>query len=70
MKKRSQYRITSIVKELCKIISFAQEKASLITKQGVVKKEMRICFNIRATQTKWIRNILKTIFEFMLTQMT
>ena len=50
-------------------INCAQEGASLISKQGAVKK-MCICFNIKATQTKWIQSILKTMFEFMLTQVT
>ena len=31
-----------------------------------VKKKMRICFNIKATRTKWIQSILNTMFEFML----
>ena len=31
---------------------------------------MCICFNIKATQTKWIQSNLKTMFEFMPTQMT
>ena len=47
-----------------------QEGASLISKQGAVKKKMRICFNIKATGTKWIQGILKAMFEFMLTQVT
>ena len=64
----SQYRIicqTTII-----IINCAQEGASLISKQGAVKKKMRICLNIKAKQTKWIQSILKTMFEFMLAQMT
>ena len=40
----------------------------MITKQGEVKKKIRIvfCFNINVTQTKWIQSILKSMFEFML----
>ena len=51
-------------------INCAQEGASLISKQRAVKKKMRICVNIKATRTKWIQSILKTMFEFMLTQVT
>ena len=59
------------VKELSiSFINCAQEGASLISKQGAVKKKMRICFNIKATGTKWIQSILKAMFEFMLTQVT
>ena len=42
---------------------------SFISKQGAVKK-MRICFNIKATGTKWIQGILKAMLEFMLKQVT
>ena len=81
----SQYRIISIfdirifviriitifVKELSiSFINCAQEGASLITKQRAVKKKMCICVNIKATRTKWIQSILKTMSEFMLTQVT
>ena len=53
------------------IINCAEEGASLITKQGTVKKKnMRICFNIKAAQRKWIESILKIMFEFVLSQMT
>ena len=52
------------------ITDCAQEGASLITEQGAVKEKMHICFNIKATRTKWIQSILKYMFEFMLTQMT
>ena len=51
-------------------INCAQEGASLISKQRAVKKKMRICVNIKATRTKGIQSILKTMFEFMLTQVT
>ena len=51
-------------------ISCAQDGASLITKQGGGKEKKCICFNIKATQTKWIQSILKTMFEFVLAQMT
>ena len=50
-------------------INCAQDGVSLISKRRAVKKEMRICVNIKATRTKWIESILKTLFEFMLTQM-
>ena len=66
----SQYCIISISQRTINIINCAQEGESLITEQGAVKEKMRICFNIKATQTKWIQSILKTMFEFMLTQMT
>ena len=66
----SQYCIISISQRTINIINCAQKGESLITEQGAVKEKMRICFNIKATQTKWIQSILKTMFEFMLTQMT
>ena len=65
-----QYQVVSICQRAINIINCAQEGASLISKQGAVKKKMRIFFNIKATRTKWIRSILKTMFEFILTQMT
>ena len=49
------------------IINCAQEGASLITEQGAVKEKKHICFNSKATRTKWIHSILKTMSEFMLT---
>ena len=51
-------------------INCAQEGVSLITKERAVKQRMRICVNIKATRTKWIQSIFKTMFEFMLTQVT
>ena len=66
----SQYRIISTCKRTVNIINWSQEGTSLITKQGAVKKKMRICFNVKVTRTKWIQSILKTMFKFMLTQMT
>ena len=66
----SQYRIISICQRNINIINCTQECASLITKQEAVKKKMYVCFNIKATQSKWIQSILKTMFEFALTQMT
>ena len=77
-KRRIWVNIDSSVKELSKIIcqrtiniiNCAQEGASLISKQGAVKKKMCIRFNIKATGTKWIQSILKAMFEFMLTQVT
>ena len=66
----SQYRITSIFQRTINIINEAQEGTSLMAKQGAVMKIMRISFNIKATRTKWIQGILKTMFEFILKQMT
>ena len=62
----SQYRIISVIQRTTNIINCAKEGASLITKQGAVKKKICICFDIKATQTKF----LKTMFENMLPQMT
>ena len=72
-KRRISVNIESLVfaKELSiSFINCAQGCASLISKQGPVKKKMCICFNIKATRTKWIQSILKTMFEFMFTQVT
>ena len=66
----SQYRIISICQRTINIIDCAQVSASLITKQGAVKKKMRICLNIKATRTKCLQSIMKTMLEFALTQMT
>ena len=66
----SQYRINSICQGTINIMNCAEVDASLITKQVAVKKEMGICFNIKVARTKCIQSILKTIFEFALTQMT
>ena len=66
----SQYQIISICQRTINIINCAQEGASLNSKQGTVKKKMHISRNIKAIQTKWIQSILKTIFEFTLTQVT
>ena len=63
-----QYRIISICQRTINIINWSQEGASLISKQGQVKKKMRICFNIKPEGTTWIQGILKAMFEFMLTQ--
>ena len=55
----SQYRIISICQRTINIISCAQEGASLISKQGAVKKKICICFNIKATQkmdSKYLEN--------------
>ena len=68
-KRRIWVNIESLVfaKELSiSFINCAQEDAALISKQGVVKKKMCICFNVKATRTKLIQSILKTMFEFML----
>ena len=64
----SQYRIISIYERTINFINYTQEGASLISKQGAVKKKIRICFSIKATGTKWIQRILKVMFEFMLSQ--
>ena len=66
----SQYRINSICQGTINIMNCAEVDASLITKQVAVKKEMGICFNIKVARTKCIQSILKTMFEFTLTQMT
>ena len=65
----SQCCIISVCQRAFNIINCGEEGASLITEQGAVKEKMRICFNIKATRTKWIQSIL-TMFEFMLAQMT
>ena len=66
----SQYQIISIFQRTINIINSSQEGASLISKQGTLKKKMHVCFNIKATGTKCIQSILKVMFEFMLTQLT
>ena len=48
----------------------APEGTCLIAKQRKIKKNMRICFVIKVTQTKQIQSILETIFECLLTQNT
>ena len=50
----SKYRIIGICQRAINIITCAKEGASLINKQGLVKK-MRICFNIKATLTNGFR---------------
>ena len=50
----SQYLIFTICQITINIINCAQEDAFLISKQGAVKKKICICFNIKATGTKWI----------------
>ena len=71
-KRRISVNIVSLVifQRTINIANYAQDGVSLISEQGTVKKKMGICFNIRFTQTKWIQSILKTMFGFMLTQMT
>ena len=66
----SQYCIISVCQRTINIINCPQKSSSLITEQRAVKEKMRISFNIEATLTKWIQSILKTMFEFMLKQMT
>ena len=48
----SQYRIISICQRTINIFNCAQDGGPLISKQGVVKKKMRICFNIKVTGKK------------------
>ena len=62
----SQYCIIGICQRAINIINCAQDGASVITEHGAVKEKIRIYFNIKATRTKWIQIILKTMFEFML----
>ena len=70
-KNTSQYRIISICQRTINIINCAPVGASLFTKQGRKEnKKMCICFNIKDTRAKWIQSILKTMFEFMLLQVT
>ena len=66
----SQYPIISICQRTINVIICAQEGASLISKQGAVKKNVYFFSNIKGTQKKWIQSILKFMFEFMLTQVT
>ena len=47
----SQYCIIRICQRAINIINCAEEAGSLITEQGAVKEKMRICFNIKTTQT-------------------
>ena len=47
-----------------------EERASLISKEGTVEKNLHICFNISATRAKWIPSILKAMLKFVLQQMT
>ena len=47
------------------IVNCAQEGASLITEQGVVREKMSICFNIKAIQTKWIQNGFKILENYV-----
>ena len=46
-----------------------QENWSFIWIIRTVKKEMSRCFNIFTTAENWVKWILKTMFEFMLTKM-
>ena len=48
----TQYQVICICQRTINIINCAEECASLITKQGAVKKKMHICFNMKATQRK------------------
>ena len=69
------FKNTSLVQSInvCQIttniINCAQERASLITKQELVKKKMFNYFNIDVTQAKWIQSVLKAMFKFALVQM-
>ena len=60
-----QHRIISICQRTINVINCAQEGASLICKQGAVRKKMRIYFKIKAARAKWIQSILKTMFELL-----
>ena len=62
----SLYQIISICQRTFNILNCAQEGVTLFSKQVAVKKKMRICFNIKATATKYIRSIFKAMFEFIL----
>ena len=62
----SQYHIISVCQRTINIINI-QEGVSLITEKGVVKEKVRTFLNIKATRTKWIQSILKTMFQFILT---
>ena len=68
----SQYCMIRICQRAVNIVNCIQGWGgpSLITEQVAVKEKMRICFNIKATRTKWIQSILKTMFQFMFMQMT
>ena len=63
----SQYQIISICQKTINIINCVQEGASLITKQGAAKKKHILV----STLTPQEQNcFLKTMFEFVLTEMT
>ena len=72
LKRRISINVVSpvVCQRAINIINCAQKGASLITEQGAVKEQIHICFSIKATWTKWIQSILKTMFKFMLTQVT
>ena len=57
----SLYQIISICQRTINIVNCAQEGASLKSKQEAVKKKMYICFNIKATGTKWIQSIFTAV---------
>ena len=57
---KTRIRVVSICQRTINIINCAQEGASLITKEGAVKKNIRIYFSIKVTRTKWIQIIMKT----------
>ena len=48
-KNMSQHRIISICQRTINIMNCAPEGATLICKQGVVKKKMCVCVNIKTT---------------------
>ena len=64
---KEEYESISNHQYMSKNYHYQYQGVSLTSKQWSVKK-MRICFIIKPTQTKWIQSILKTMFEFMLTQ--
>ena len=59
-RRMSQCCIISVCQTAINIINCAQEGASFITEQGIVKEKIHISFNIKATWTTWIQIILKT----------
>ena len=69
-KRRIWVNIIRICQSAINIIHCTQEGTFSIVEQGEVKEKIRICFDIKTTQTKWIQSNLKSMFEFMLTQMT
>ena len=65
----SKYRIIGICQRAINIITCAKEGASLINKQGLVKKNAHL-FQHQGHINKWIQGSLKTMSEFVNTQVT